>query len=70
MSTKYSEHTENDRDDRTDDQRRYPAEDAYGPRRDTPAWRRIEPDLSGGYVEVHLALDAIDGLSPEEVTSS
>lgn len=69
MSTKHSEHADDDRADRTDDQRRYPAEKAYGPRHDTPAWRRIEPGLSGGYVEVHLALHAIDGFSPE-VTSS
>lgn len=70
MSTKFSELAEDDRDDRTDDERRYPAEDAYGPRRDTPAWKRIEPDLSGGYVEVHLAWDAIDDLSHEEVTTT
>lgn len=58
--------------DRTDqpDDRTYPAEHAFSPPRDVPAWRRIEPDLSGGYVEIHLACHAAAGLSPETVTSS
>lgn len=56
-------------DARTDDERIYPAEDAYGPRRRTPAWQRIAPDLSGGYIEVSLALDCDHpGRTFEEVT--
>lgn len=49
----------------------YPAERAYGPRRETPAWRRIEPGLSGGYVEVHLACECPNpDFSFEEVTTT
>lgn len=48
----------------------YPAERAYGPRRETPAWRRIEPDLSGGNDDIYAACDAEDGMSHDEVTSS
>ena len=57
-------------DDRTADDRLYPAERAYSSPHDTPAWRRIAPDLSGGYVKVHLALDCSELGGIEEVTSS
>lgn len=71
MSTYTSNNAEPDpNNEPDDDQRVYPAEDAYAPRRSTPAWRRIDPDLSGGYAEVYLALHAAEGFSPEEVTSS
>ena len=51
--------------------RDYLAELAYGPRRETPVWKRIAPDLSGGYVEVHLALDCGNpDYTFEDVTSS
>ena len=50
----------------------YPAEKAFGPRQDRPAWQRVDPDdLSGGYVEVHIALDCQDpSRSHEEVTTT
>lgn len=57
-------------DDGTADERIYPAEHTYGPRDDTPAWRRVNPDHSSGYVEIRLALDCDHPDCIEEVTSS
>lgn len=72
MSTKHSKHAEDDRDDESaDNQRVYAAEDAYGPQHRLSAWQQVDPnDLSGGWIEVHLALDCDRPDLIDEVTTT
>jgi hypothetical protein len=62
MSTKLHDDGRTERED----DRVYPAERAFSTPRDRPAWKAIDPDLSGGWREVRAA----NGLSPEVFTST
>lgn len=63
-------HRRGDCDRCRSDGRVFPVERAVPPKRERAAWKRIEPDLSGGYAEIHEAMGCDLGVDPDEVTSS
>lgn len=57
-------------DDEQRDRRVFPLESAYPEPGERPAWKRLEPDLSGGYIEIHRAMCGDVPIGHEEATSS